>query len=65
MIVVTQIHSRQVKSLPEMLMFNCHLESVRDFEFWRAQEQVRESKFPYVNCFKVMKYRNLPSKRPL
>ena len=35
-----QLQTKSLKGLPDILVFNCHLENVRDYEFWRMQEEV-------------------------
>ena len=36
-----QVQTKKLGGLPDILVFNCHLENQRDFEFWRVQEEVR------------------------
>ena len=35
-----QVQTRVVKELPDILVFNCHLENERDINFWKTQETV-------------------------
>ncbi len=39
----SQVQTKILKDLPDMLVFNCHLENARDREFWKIQEEVRTS----------------------
>ena len=39
-IVLFQIQSRTIQSLPDVLVFNCKLENAKDIEFWRTQQEV-------------------------
>lgn len=35
-----QLQTKTLKGLPDVLVFNCHLENTRDYDFWRMQEEV-------------------------
>ena len=39
--ILLQLQTKIIKSLPDILAMNCHLENSRDFEFWKVQEEVR------------------------
>ena len=42
------MQSKVIKSLPDVLAMNCHLENSRDFEFWKVQEEVYFSSVTFL-----------------